>query len=289
MTEKFCTLLFLRKDDQILLAMKKRGFGANRYNGVGGKIEPDETIEQALIRECQEEINVTPIHFWQVAEHDFIQEESEKPWRMYVHVFFCDEWKGEPVETEEMAPEWVNITNIPYDTMWSDDHLWLPQVLEGHKVVGNFTFDEHDNLLTHQVDIVKQLPHEADTHQQSPMTFQQMADTIYDFMEARDWHHQSPRNLAVSLSLEANELLEHYQWSEQPSSTTDERAAELADILIYAFHYAAMEGIDIPAAIEKKLAKQGEKYPAKSFKGKSETERRASWLDAKLSYNKKGL
>jgi|GEM_PF-204539 len=289
MTEKECTLLFLRKDDRILLAMKKRGFGADRYNGVGGKIEASETIEEALVRECQEEIKVTPTHFWHVAEHDFVQDHGKNPWRMYVHVFLCDQWKGEPTETEEMAPEWMNIVDIPYDNMWSDDRFWLPQVLEGHKVVGNFTFDEQDNLLTHQVDIVTQLPREINAHKQSPMTFQQMADTIYDFMEARDWHHQSSRNLAVSLSLEANELLEHYQWSERPSSTTKERAAELADVLIYAFHYAAMEGIDMPRAIEEKLAGQGKKYPAKRFKGKSETERRASWLDAKLSYNKKGL
>jgi len=54
MTEKHLTLLFLIKEDQILLAMKKRGFGMGRFNGVGGKIEPGETIEQAMIRECQE-------------------------------------------------------------------------------------------------------------------------------------------------------------------------------------------------------------------------------------------
>ncbi|HET8669978.1 MAG TPA: NUDIX domain-containing protein, partial [Candidatus Saccharimonadales bacterium] len=43
-----------------LLAMKKRGFGINKWNGVGGKVDEDETIEQAAIRECQEEITVTP-------------------------------------------------------------------------------------------------------------------------------------------------------------------------------------------------------------------------------------
>jgi len=289
MTEKYCTLLFLRKDDRILLAMKKRGFGADRYNGIGGKIEVGETVEEALVRECQEEIKVTPTHFWQVAEHDFIQNEGDKPWRMYVHVFLCDEWDGEPIETEEMAPEWMNITDIPYDRMWSSDYLWLPQVLEGHKVVGSFTFDEQDNFLTQQVNIVTQLPREREARRQSPMTFQQMANTIYDFMEARDWHHQSSRNLAVSLSLEANELLEHYQWKENPSSTTDERAAELADIMIYAFHYAMMEGIDISAAMEQKLAKQSKKYPAKIFKGKSEADQQATWLNAKLAHNKKGL
>lgn len=160
MTEKHCTLLFLRKENKILLAMKKRGFGSDRYNGVGGKIEPGETIEQALLRECREEIGVLPMHYWQVAEHDFVQKESNEPWRMYVHVYLCDEWEGEPIETEEMAPEWFEIEDIPYTNMWQDDEFWLPQVLAGSKVYGEFTFDENDALLTHNVQVVEQLPHE---------------------------------------------------------------------------------------------------------------------------------
>lgn len=158
MTEKNCTLLFLRKDDQILLAMKKRGFGSDRYNGIGGKIEPGETIEQALVRECQEEINVTPTKFYKVAEHDFTQNESDKPWRMYVHAYICTEWEGEPSETDEMAPEWFNIAEIPYDNMWQDDILWLPMVLEGKSLFGQFTFDEADNMLTHNVQEITAFP-----------------------------------------------------------------------------------------------------------------------------------
>jgi mutator protein MutT len=158
MTEKNCTLLFLRKDDQILLAMKKRGFGSDRYNGVGGKIEPGETIEQALIRECQEEIEVTPTKFYKIAEHDFIQKDGDRPWRMYVHAYMCTEWEGEPTETEEMAPEWFNIADIPYDNMWQDDILWLPMVLEGKTLFGQFTFDEADNMLTHNVQEITTFP-----------------------------------------------------------------------------------------------------------------------------------
>jgi mutator protein MutT len=158
MTEKNCTLLFLRKDDQILLAMKKRGFGSNRYNGVGGKIEPGETIEQALIRECQEEIEVTPTKFHKIAEHDFTQKEGDSPWRMYVHAYMCTEWEGEPTETEEMAPEWFNIANIPYDNMWQDDIMWLPMVLEGKSVFGQFSFDEADNMLTHDIQEITTFP-----------------------------------------------------------------------------------------------------------------------------------
>lgn len=156
MTEKICTLLFLRKDDEILLAMKKRGFGMNRYNGVGGKIEPNETEVDAMIRECQEEIGVTPTNFWKVAEHDFVQEESGEHWRMIVHAYMCDAWDGTPIETDEMAPEWFRIADIPYDNMWQDDKFWLPQVLAGQKIFGKFTFDEQENVPTHDVKQVEE-------------------------------------------------------------------------------------------------------------------------------------
>lgn len=162
MNEKHLTLLFLIKEDQILLAMKKRGFGMGRFNGVGGKIEPGETIEQAMIRECQEEIEVTPTNYWKVAEHDFRLDKGNAEWKqMYTHVYFCDKWEGEPVETEEMAPQWFDRSDIPYDKMWQDDAHWLPRVLEGQKVFGDFTFDSDDNMLTSSVTPMDVLPHET--------------------------------------------------------------------------------------------------------------------------------
>jgi 8-oxo-dGTP pyrophosphatase MutT (NUDIX family) len=160
MKAKHVTLLFLIKDDRILLAMKKRGFGQGRFNGIGGKIESGETIEQAMIRECQEEIEVTPTNYWKVAEHDFLVQ-GENAWRMYAHVYFCDQWQGEPVETEEMAPQWFDRNNIPYDQMWQDDAHWLPQVLEGQKLFGYFTFDNQDRMLTSNVTAMDMLPHET--------------------------------------------------------------------------------------------------------------------------------
>lgn len=145
------TLLFLRKDNQILLAMKKRGFGAGRWNGVGGKLEAGETIEEALIRETEEEIGVTPTSFYPVAELDFIQDSDIEPWHMYVYAYIADSWNGEPKESEEMAPSWFDIQTIPYEDMWQDDKYWLPLVIEGKTVRGTFTFDLNDNLLTHTV------------------------------------------------------------------------------------------------------------------------------------------
>lgn len=159
--DTICTLIFLIKSDQILLAIKKRGFGESLYNGVGGKIEPGETIEQTLLRETNEEITVTPMHYWKVAEHSFVQSADKEPWSINMHVFVCDEWHGEPTETEEMAPEWFDIKDIPYDKMWQDDEYWLPQVLAGKKVVGFFNFDENNKLMTHDVKMVDQLPGET--------------------------------------------------------------------------------------------------------------------------------
>jgi mutator protein MutT len=148
------TLLFLQKDDELLLAMKKRGFGAGRWNGVGGKLDEGETVEQATIRECQEEIGVTPITFHKVGELDFYGGSTEEAWNMFVHAYMCTEWEGEPVETEEMAPKWYKISDLPYKDMWADDIYWLPKVLSGESVKATFTFNEKDEITGSTVETV---------------------------------------------------------------------------------------------------------------------------------------
>jgi dCTP diphosphatase len=123
----------------------------------------------------------------------------------------------------------------------------------------------------------------------SDMTFQQMADTIYAYLKERDWQVQPPRDIAVSISLEASELLEHFQWNETPTGSKDDLASELADVLIYSFQFAALQGIDIPRAMQQKLEKSAKKYPAHVFKGKGHDERQDAWLQAKLAHRKEGL
>lgn len=152
------TLVFLRDGDRILLAMKKRGFGHGRWNGLGGKLEPGETLEQAAVRECHEESGVTPRTLNLVAEHDFVQQsDAPEAWHMYVYVYLCESWDGTPVETEEMAPQWFTLNQIPYKDMWEDDEYWLARVLDGQLLKGTFTFDEHDRMTSHDVTQVERL------------------------------------------------------------------------------------------------------------------------------------
>ncbi|MFZ2125256.1 MAG: 8-oxo-dGTP diphosphatase [Candidatus Saccharimonadales bacterium] len=145
------SLLFLIKDDNILLAMKKRGFGAGRWNGVGGKPDIGEAIEQTAVRECQEEIGVTPLDLKHVATLDFHFPIDKSDFDMQAVVYSCSKWQGEPTETEEMQPAWYKFADIPYDKMWADDKYWLPTVLGGKFVTANFTFDDNDSVANYTV------------------------------------------------------------------------------------------------------------------------------------------
>jgi len=139
------TLCFLLKNDQILLAMKKRGFGEGKWNGVGGKVDEGETIEHAALRETEEEIGVT-------AEESDLEAMGILHFRSAwneklnwdVHVFILRTWRGEPQESEEMRPQWYPSNQLPFDNMWSDDKYWLPHVLAGEKIIGDFEFDKNE-------------------------------------------------------------------------------------------------------------------------------------------------
>lgn len=151
MNTKTLSLLFLKREGEVLLAMKKRGFGEGRWNGVGGKVEEGESVENAMIRETQEEIGVTPTVYQKVADIRFDEYFKGEPTIMHVHVFVASEWAGEPVETEEMAPKWFAENEIPYEKMWSDDPYWLPSVVEGKKLSADFKLDENDAIVSHEV------------------------------------------------------------------------------------------------------------------------------------------
>ena len=146
------TLCLLKKDNRILLAMKKRGFGEGKYNGVGGKIENGETPEEAMLRETQEEIAVTPTNYEKVGFLEFDEFYKGQKEKVAFHLYIVSEWTGEPTESEEMNPTWFDINDIPYDKMFPDDKYWLPLILEGKKIKAYFDFDEEWNLLSKKID-----------------------------------------------------------------------------------------------------------------------------------------
>lgn len=145
-----CCLVLLLKDNQISLGMKKRGFGAGRWNGYGGKPQIKETIKQSATRETLEECGVKIIQLEQKALLKFYF--SDKPeWNQQAIVFISTQWMGEPVESEEMKPKWFEISQIPYTDMWPDDTFWLPKVLNGEFVKAKFTLDSSQKLLKAKV------------------------------------------------------------------------------------------------------------------------------------------
>ena len=155
---KILTLLFLRRDAEVLLAMKLRGFGAGRWNGVGGKLEEGESLEQGLVREAREEVGVIPTRYEKVADLTFDEYFKGEPALMHVHVYVATKWDGVPTKSEEMDPKWFEISKIPYETMWADDPYWLPQVLDGEKVVADFVLDENDAIQKVSVQTVVEMP-----------------------------------------------------------------------------------------------------------------------------------
>lgn len=121
----------------------------------------------------------------------------------------------------------------------------------------------------------------------SKPTFEDTCAIVMEHVRARKWDKtNSPKGIAISLSLEANELLEYFQWKDEPFGTKDDLASELADIMIYAIQFADRYAIDIPEAITSKIQKQEKKYPVEIFEIEDEAERNKRWLEAKKNYKK---
>ncbi len=139
------TLLFVRHDDRVLLIRKKRGLGAGKINGPGGRIEPGETPLQAAVREVQEEVGVTPRA---ITAHGVLDFQFVDGYSLRVHVFVARDHEGTVRETAEAVPQWTPVDAIPYPQMWADDELWLPHVMDGAWVQGRFVF-EADAMLDH--------------------------------------------------------------------------------------------------------------------------------------------
>src|ERR1041384_5274013 len=108
-------------------------------------------------------------------------------------------------------------------------------------------------------------------------TVLQLRDDIRRFVKAREWEpFHDPKNLAMSIAIEAAELMEHFQWvrsNELEAAAREEKTKqqireELADILCYALSFANALEIDVSQAVRDKLVKNEQKYPAERYRGR---------------------
>jgi len=132
------TLVFVFRDDEILLIDKKTGLGKGKVNGPGGKVEAGETPEAAAARECFEELGIRVSNLEYCGEHRF---QFVDGYSIHVWVYRTRDFDGVATESREAAPLWTRLDRIPYDRMWEDDKHWLPMLIRGERFQARWIFD----------------------------------------------------------------------------------------------------------------------------------------------------
>ena len=108
-------------------------------------------------------------------------------------------------------------------------------------------------------------------------TLAELRELVRRFVDARDWRQfHTPKNLSMSLAIEAAELMEHFQWltpdesralADQPEKLAA-AGEELADVLCYAMALANELGLDVSETVRAKMIKNAKKYPAEEYRGR---------------------
>ncbi len=138
---------FIIRGEEILLIRKKTGLGAGKINAPGGRIEPGESAVEAAVRECIEEVGITPHSPEKRADLSF---EFADGFSLHCSAFFAYSHTGTAVESDEADPFWCDIKEIPFSRMWEDDAFWIPMALKGERLVGRFIFDG-DHMLSNDI------------------------------------------------------------------------------------------------------------------------------------------
>jgi 8-oxo-dGTP diphosphatase len=144
MMTRTCLCLIRRQTatgPEVLLGLKKSGFGAGKWVGLGGHIEAGEKPEAAAVREVHEEssLRVPADSLQHVASIEF-RFPYRPSWDQTAEVFMTWVYQGQPAESDEVAPRWFAEDSLPLPLMWDDAKYWLPLVLAGEHVDVRISF-----------------------------------------------------------------------------------------------------------------------------------------------------
>ncbi|MDQ0756845.1 8-oxo-dGTP diphosphatase [Arthrobacter sp. B3I4] len=133
------TLCFMLRDTdsgtEVLLGLKRTGFGVGKIVGIGGHVEPGESDAEAVVREVWEEAGIIVLE--EDLAHAGVVEfifPAKPEWNMSCRLFTTRRWEGEPAESREITPEWFDAEALPLERMWQDAEHWLPPALAGEAV-----------------------------------------------------------------------------------------------------------------------------------------------------------
>ena len=137
MTSAPVTLCFLLREagtgTEVLLGLKRTGFGSGKIVGIGGHVEAGESDAEAVCREVREEAGVVVLQedLADAGAVEFIFP-ARPEWNMYCRLFTTWKWEGEPAESLEITPQWFDAASLPLHLMWADAEHWLPAALAGN-------------------------------------------------------------------------------------------------------------------------------------------------------------
>ena len=248
-------LIAQRRPDSLLEALK--------WEFPGGKIEFTEDPPQALQREIMEELDfeIEVGDIFYVSSHQY-QSSSAPSKHILLLAYTCTYRRGNPRAQDVNDFRWIGVEELSQYEFAGADQVIVAKIKAEQ---GSPSFDE-----------IQPVPEEVVFHDDD-CTVTELKAEISRFVAERDWQQfHSPKNLSMSISIEAAELMEHFQWSTGKESRFlvadpkefEEVGREIADIASYLLSLCNSMGLDLSEAVTRKLKLNRQKYPLEKYWGK---------------------
>lgn len=253
------------KGRELLIAQRKPDSRLEplKWEFPGGKIEFTEDPPQALKREIQEELDfeIEVGNIFCVSSHNYELNPKDTK-HILMLAYTCAYKKGKAAARDVHDFRWIGVDELDKFDFAGADHCIVDKIQKTHArpPSAESTPPNGEVVLTDKSCTVGELKQEVNR-----------------FVSERDWEQfHSPKNLSMSITIEAAELMEHFQWVTvkesrflaQDPEKFEEVGREISDIVMYALSLCNIMGIDLSEAITKKLKLNREKYPLEKYWGK---------------------